>query len=142
MPSILFKCPKKRLQKLATMAVQLSRLTTWKQCPSWLTRVIWRNLGKLARKTDFGGAPETKQTIDRKVTIEATPMKVQTDTGNTRGAPCDTLARREDAICSDPDVSWEAKFKCNGTACPMKEISELNGARPHRECYWLLLAHL
>lgn len=99
-------------------------------------------MGKLVRKTDFGGTLETKQTIDRKVTVEATPIKVQMDTGNTRGAPCDTLARREDAICSDPDVLWKAKFKCNGTACPMKEISELIGARPHRECYWQLLAHL
>lgn len=53
------------------------------------------NLGKLARKTNFGGAPETKQTIDGKVTVEATPIKVQTEMGDMRSAPCDILAKHE-----------------------------------------------
>lgn len=68
-------------------------------------------MGKLARKTNFGRAPETKQNIDRKMTVEAAPVKVQTEMGNTRGVPCDTLAKHEDAICSDLDVLlWEASL--------------------------------
>lgn len=63
-------------------------------------------------------------------------MRTQLEMGNLLKV---FLVEDKDALCPDPGVLLEVKFKCNGIVCP---ISKQTGARPHHEHYCLLGAHL